>query len=119
MRRGSFRPRPIQNKKALPILQTGVLTFYDETGSHKTTIPQFSHLIDDPNAANIAKSTTLIDIPTPIVHTVQDYKHEVRGGYKPPVYFIRSGLISSSGVGNHLHNKYLLLIFPVFFLGPR
>ena len=90
MRRGSFRPRPIQNKKALPILQTGVLTFYDETGSHKTTIPQFSHLIDDPNAANIAKSTTLIDIPTPIVHTVQDYKHEVRGGYKPPVYFIRN-----------------------------
>ena len=89
MRRGSFRPRPIQNKKPLPILQTGVLEFTDESGS-KTVIPQFSHLIDDPNAAGVQKSTTLIDIPTPIVHTVQDYKHEVRGGYSPPDYFIRN-----------------------------
>ena len=89
MRRGSFRPRPIQNKKPLPILQTGVLEFTDESGS-KTVIPQFSHLIDDPNAAGIQKATTLIDIPTPIVHTVQDYKHEVRGGYSPPEFFIRN-----------------------------
>ena len=88
MRRGSFRPRPIQNKKPLPILQTGVLEFTDESGS-KTVIPQFSHLIDDPNAAGVQKSTTLIDIPTPIVHTVKTTSMKF-GGYSPPEFSSKS-----------------------------
>ena len=89
MSRRAVRPRPIDKYRKLPVVQTERLEFTEHDGT-KVRIEHAGHLQNDPNAGHNVNSQKRIDIPTPIVHTVQDYKHEVSGGYKPPRHFIKN-----------------------------
>ena len=90
MSRRAVRPRPLDKYRKLAVLEPSCLEYVEYDSSTTIKIDHPGHLENDPNASSTVNSQKRIDIPTPMIHTVQDYKHEVSGGYVPPVHYIRN-----------------------------
>eukprot|EP00753_Platysulcus_tardus_P014591 PLAT4404.1.p1 GENE.PLAT4404.1~~PLAT4404.1.p1 ORF type:complete len:311 (+),score=140.79 PLAT4404.1:112-1044(+) len=96
-RQKSFRKRPIDVHKPLPLFRTEELEFEDESG----VVMRVSAVDGGDGAATEAhaKKKLIIDIPTPVCDAVEDYSAIVSPTFKLPSSYIRTqaGLVPEEG----------------------
>ena len=85
MRRAT-RPRPLDVYKKIPVLRRIEDSVVDEFGANQVVTA--ADLEREVAAAPVTRAKKL-NIPIPVGDVVADYENRTRGGYAPPVSYIR------------------------------